>query len=64
MTPPFTERQHLHVRAIMFSSAKKHIFQREKSMSIVTRAKNIILKPTDEWNVIAYEPATVSGLFT
>ena len=33
-------------------------------MSIVTRAKNIILKPTDEWNVIAYEPATVSGLFT
>jgi hypothetical protein len=48
----------------MFSSAEKHIFQREKSMSIVARAKNIILKPTDEWNVIAGEPATVGGLFT
>lgn len=33
-------------------------------MSIVDRAKNIILKPTDEWNVIANEPATVGGLFT
>ena len=33
-------------------------------MSIVARAKNIILKPTDEWNVIAGEPATVGGLFT
>lgn len=33
-------------------------------MSIVARAKNIILKPTDEWNVIADEPATVGGLFT
>lgn len=33
-------------------------------MSIVDRAKNIILKPAEEWNVIADEPATVSGLFT
>lgn len=33
-------------------------------MSIVDRAKNIILKPTDEWNVIAGEPASVGGLFT
>jgi hypothetical protein len=33
-------------------------------MSIVDRAKNIILKPSDEWNVIAGEPATVGGLFT
>lgn len=33
-------------------------------MSIVDRAKNIILKPTDEWNVIGAEPATVGGLFT
>ena len=33
-------------------------------MSIVQRAKNIIVKPTDEWNVIASEPATISGLFT
>ena len=33
-------------------------------MSIVDRAKNIILKPKDEWNVIADEPATVGGLFT
>ncbi len=33
-------------------------------MSIVARAKNIILKPTDEWNVIANEPGTVGGLFT
>lgn len=33
-------------------------------MSIVERAKNIILKPTSEWNVIANEPATIGGLFT
>jgi len=33
-------------------------------MSIVERAKHIILKPTDEWNVIASEPATIGGLFT
>lgn len=33
-------------------------------MSIVDRAKNIILKPVDEWNVIADEPASVSGIFT
>lgn len=33
-------------------------------MSIVDRAKNIIIKPADEWNVIAGEPATVGGLFT
>lgn len=33
-------------------------------MSIVDRAKNIILKPADEWNVIASEPASVGGLFT
>lgn len=33
-------------------------------MSIIDRAKNIILKPAEEWNVIADEPATASGLFT
>ncbi len=33
-------------------------------MSIVDRAKNIILKPAEEWDVIAGEPATVGGLFT
>ena len=33
-------------------------------MAIVDRAKNIILKPAEEWNVIAAEPETVSGLFT
>jgi Yip1 domain len=33
-------------------------------VSIVDRAKNIIMKPADEWNVIAAEPATVGGLFT
>jgi Yip1 domain len=33
-------------------------------MSIVDRAKNMILKPADEWNVVAGEPATVGGLFT
>jgi hypothetical protein len=33
-------------------------------MSIVDRAKNIVLKPADEWNVIADEPATVRRLFT
>lgn len=33
-------------------------------MSIIDRARNIILKPADEWNVIAGEPASVGGLFT
>jgi hypothetical protein len=33
-------------------------------MSIVERAKNIIIKPTDEGNVIAAEPATIGRLFT
>jgi len=33
-------------------------------MSIVERAKNIIMKPADEWNVIAAEPATIGRLFT
>jgi Yip1 domain len=33
-------------------------------MSIVDRAKNIILKPKEEWSIIAAEPATVGGLFT
>lgn len=33
-------------------------------MSIVQRAKNIILNPSDEWNVIASEPATIRGLYT
>lgn len=33
-------------------------------MSIIDRAKNILLKPTQEWDVIADEPATMSGLFT
>jgi len=33
-------------------------------MSIVERAKNIIFKPTDEWNIIAAEPATIGRLFT
>lgn len=33
-------------------------------MSLVDRAKNILLKPKEEWEVIAKEPATVGGLFT
>lgn len=33
-------------------------------MLIVQRVKNIIIKPADEWNVIASEPATIGGLFT
>ncbi len=33
-------------------------------MSLVDRAKNILLKPAEEWEVIAKEPATVGGLFT
>lgn len=33
-------------------------------MSLVDRAKNIILNPAAEWDVIAKEPATVGGLFT
>lgn len=33
-------------------------------MSIIDRTKNILLKPTQEWDVIANEPATISSLFT
>lgn len=33
-------------------------------MSFVDRAKNILLNPKAEWEVIANEPATVGGLFT
>ena len=33
-------------------------------MSIVDRAKSILMKPADEWNVISAEPASVGGLFT
>jgi hypothetical protein len=33
-------------------------------MSLVDRAKNILLTPAAEWDVIAKEPATVGGLFT
>lgn len=33
-------------------------------MSIVDRAKNILLNPKEEWTVIAGEEATVGGLFT
>jgi hypothetical protein len=33
-------------------------------MSLVDRVKNILLKPKDEWEVIAGESATVGGLFT
>ena len=33
-------------------------------MNLVERAKNIILKPKQEWPVIAAEPHTVQGLYT
>lgn len=33
-------------------------------MSLVDRAKNILLQPKSEWVAIEGEPATVSGLFT
>lgn len=33
-------------------------------MSLVDRAKNILLKPAEEWNVIADEQATVGSLVT
>lgn len=33
-------------------------------MSLVERAKNILLSPTAEWEVIAKEPASVGGLLT
>lgn len=33
-------------------------------MSLVDRAKNILLNPKAEWEAIANEPATVGGLFT
>lgn len=33
-------------------------------MSIVDRVRGILLKPASEWEIIAKEPATVSGLFT
>lgn len=33
-------------------------------MNLVDRAKNLILKPKQEWEVIAAEPHTVQGLYT
>jgi hypothetical protein len=33
-------------------------------MSLVDRAKNILLQPAQEWEVIAKEPASVGGLIT
>jgi hypothetical protein len=33
-------------------------------MSLVDRAKNILISPASEWEAIAKEPATVGGLFT
>jgi hypothetical protein len=33
-------------------------------MNLVDRAKNILLQPKQEWQVIAAEPATVQGLYT
>ena len=33
-------------------------------MSLIDRAKNILLSPATEWEVIAKEPATVGGLLT
>jgi hypothetical protein len=33
-------------------------------MSLVDRAKNILLSPASEWEAIAKEPGTVGGLFT
>lgn len=48
----------------MVSVRPRDHFQRGNTVSIVDRAKNILMKPADEWNVIAAEPATVGGLFT
>ncbi len=58
------ERQHLQMFSFMVFVRPRDDFQRGMTVSIVDRAKNIIMKPADEWNVIAGEPATVSGLFT
>ncbi len=33
-------------------------------MNLVERAKNILLKPKDEWALISAEPHTVQGLYT
>ena len=33
-------------------------------MSLIDRAKNIIMRPKQEWPVIDTEPATVAGLYT
>jgi Yip1 domain len=33
-------------------------------MSLINRAKNILLTPNTEWDFVAKEPATVGGLFT
>jgi Yip1 domain len=57
-------RQHLQLRRFMVFMRPRDHFQRGRSVSIVDRAKNIIMKPADEWNVIAGEPASVGGLFT
>lgn len=35
-----------------------------KSVSLVERAQNMLLKPAAEWDVIEAEPATIQGLYT
>jgi Yip1 domain len=40
-----------------------HYHQGELNMNLVDRAKNILLKPKDEWQVIAGETATVKDLY-
>jgi hypothetical protein len=34
------------------------------SAGLVARVQNILMKPTTEWDVIAAEPATISGLYS
>src|SRR5271167_1975317 len=34
-----------------------------KSVGLVERVQNILLKPATEWDVIAAEPATIQGLY-
>jgi Yip1 domain len=64
--PPLALRpRQLYIPAGLWWKARQGTFlKRGSSMSIIDRAKNMILKPAEEWNVVADEPATVGGLFT
>lgn len=48
----------------MFLCALEELLQRGMKMSVIDRAKNILLNPKTEWDVIAKEATSVGGLFS